>query len=63
MLQLNSLTLGYDFKKSTIAPLRLSMLRLELSANDLFHVASVKQERGLNYPYARTFSFSIQAAF
>lgn len=63
MLQLNSLTLGYDFKKSTIAPLRLSMLRFELSANDLFHVASVKQERGLNYPYARTFSFSIQAAF
>ncbi len=63
MLQMSALTLGYDFKKSTIAPLRLSMLRLELGATDLFHLSSVEQERGLSYPYARTFTFSIKAAF
>lgn len=63
MLNMNAVTLGYNFKRSTIAPLRLSMLRLELSASDLFHVASVKQERGLSYPFARTFTFSISAAF
>lgn len=63
MLEMTSLTLGYDFKKEWIAPLRLSMLRLEIGANDLFHVSSVKQERGLSYPYARTFTFSIRAAF
>lgn len=63
MLALNSLTLGYEFKKSTIAPLHLSMLRLEIGSNDLFHVSSVKQERGLSYPYARTFTFAIRASF
>lgn len=63
MLEMTSLTLGYEFKREWIAPLRLSMLRLEIGANDLFHVSSVKQERGLSYPYARTFTFSIRAAF
>ena len=63
MLEMTSLTLGYEFKKDLIAPLRLSMLRLEIGANDLFHVSSVKQERGLSYPFARTFTFSIRAAF
>ncbi len=63
MLDLTSLTLGYEFKKSTIAPLRLSMLRLELGTSDLFHISSVKQERGLSYPYARTFTFTLRASF
>lgn len=63
MLEMSAITLGYNFKRTTIAPLHLSLLRLELSASDLFHVASVKQERGLSYPFARTFTFSIQAAF
>lgn len=63
MLEMPSLTLGYEFKRELIAPLRLSMLRLEIGANDLFHVSSVKQERGLSYPYARTFTFAIRAAF
>ena len=63
MLEMTSLTLGYEFKREWIAPLRLSMLRLEIGANDLFHVSSVKQERGLSYPYARTFTFAIRAAF
>ncbi len=63
MLEMPSLTLGYEFKREWIAPLRLSMLRLEIGANDLFHVSSVKQERGLSYPYARTFTFAIRAAF
>lgn len=63
MLQLNSVTLSYDFKKSTIAPLRMSMLRLEIGANDLFHASSMKQERGLSYPYARTFNFAVKIGF
>lgn len=63
MLQFTTMNIGYEFKRSTIAPLRLSMLRLEIGANDLFHVSSVKQERGLSYPFARTFTFSIQASF
>lgn len=63
MLELSSLTLGYEFPRELIAPLRLSRLRLEVGANDLFHASSVKQERGLSYPYARTFTFSLMASF
>lgn len=46
-----------------IAPLSLTMLRFEIGANDLFRISSVKQERGLSYPYSRTFNFSIKASF
>jgi hypothetical protein len=31
--------------------------------NDVFHLSSVKAERGLNYPYARSFSFALTATF
>ena len=31
--------------------------------NDIFRVSTIKQERGLDYPFARSFEFSISAAF
>ncbi|WP_077153158.1 SusC/RagA family TonB-linked outer membrane protein [Bacteroides bouchesdurhonensis] len=62
-LSLNSLNLGYDFDQKLIAPLSLTMLRFEIGANELFRISSVKQERGLSYPYSRTFNFSIKASF
>ena len=40
-----------------------SMLRFEIGANDVCRWSSVKVERGLNYPYARSFNFSLKAAF
>lgn len=62
-LSLNSITLGYDFDNKLIAPLHLSMLRFEVGANELFRWSSVKQERGLSYPYSRTLNFSLKASF
>lgn len=62
-LTLNSLSLEYTFDNELIAPWGFSMLRLELSANDLFYASTVKQERGLSYPYSRSFSFAIKASF
>ena len=41
----------------------MNMLRIELATNDLFHVSSVKQERGLSYPYSRSFNLSVQIGF
>jgi len=29
--------------------------------NDVFHLSTIKAERGLSYPYARTFSLSVTA--
>jgi hypothetical protein len=41
----------------------LSMLRLQLTANELFYLSTIRQERGLSYPYARSFTFSAQVNF
>ena len=43
--------------------LGMSMLRIAISANDLFYSSTIRQERGLSYPYARTFTLSLQANF
>lgn len=55
----SSLSLSYDFPKKWIQPYKISTLRLSFYANDLFHLSTVKQERGLDYPFARSFVFGI----
>lgn len=62
-VSLNSITLGYDFDTKISKSMGLSMLRLECGANELFRISSVKQERGLSYPYSRTLNFSLKASF
>lgn len=63
VLSFNSLTLGYDFDEALLKKAHIGMLRLELSGNDLFHASSVKAERGLDYPYARSFAASVKMSF
>ena len=64
MLDLTTLSLYYDFKhRSWLQRSFLERLRLTLYANDVFHLSSVKAERGLSYPYAHTYSFSVTATF
>jgi tonB-linked outer membrane protein, susC/ragA family len=62
-LSLRSLTLSYDFESEWIKKIRLKMLRLEVSSNDLFRVSTVRQERGTSYPFARSVNFSLRATF
>lgn len=62
-LSLNSVTLGYDFTHAWMKKAGLSMLRFEVGANDLVRWSSVKQERGLSYPFARSVNFSLKASF
>lgn len=63
ILDLNSLTLGYDFQQELIRKIGLSMLRVQFNMKDIVHLSSVKQERGLSYPFARTFNFTLNASF
>ena len=65
VLTLNSISLGYDFDagQKWMKTIGLSMLRFEIGANDVCRWSSVKVERALNYPYARSFNFSLKAAF
>ena len=62
MLDLTSLSLYYDFKYcSWLRRAKMERLRVTAYMNDVFHLATIKAERGLSYPYARTFSLSVTA--
>ena len=63
VLNLSSATLYYEFPIRLIHRLKLSRLRLSLYTNDIFTFSSIDIERGTSYPYARKFSFSVNASF
>ena len=41
----------------------IQVLTLSSDLSDLFYLSSVKQERGLSYPYSRRFSFTLSVGF
>ena len=62
-LSLSSISLGYEFPKKMVEKIRLSRLKLQLNASDLFTVSSIKMEKGTSYPFARAFNFTLSASF
>ena len=58
-----SINLGYEFPDRMIRKLKLSALSLQLSMNDIFRASSVRVERGIDYPFARSVSVSIGITF
>lgn len=62
-LNMRSLSLSYDFASDFCRKIYLSRLRVQFMTNDLFRVSTVKQERGISYPFARSFEFSVSASF
>ena len=55
--------LGYDFDAAWVKKAHIGLLRVELSGNDLFRAATVRAERGLDYPYSRSFAASVKMSF
>lgn len=41
----------------------IERLKIQFYMNDVFRAATVKAERGIEYPFARSCSFSLQATF
>jgi TonB-linked SusC/RagA family outer membrane protein len=63
-LLFSSVNLGYDFGQAAwVKRLKINRVYLALNLNDLARISSVKTERGLDYPYARTISGSLQITF
>lgn len=62
-LTLSSLNLSYEFSSSILKKLLIERLKLSLIGNELFRCSTVKMERGLTYPFARTFTFAMQLSF
>ena len=58
-----SINIGYEFPDRMIRKLKLSALSLQMSMNDIFRASSVRIERGIDYPFARSVSFSLGITF
>lgn len=64
MLSAESVNFGYNFLQNKwLKQVGLSSLRLNAYMNDIFRISSVKRERGIEYPFARSVSFSLNATF
>ena len=63
MLSGESFSLGYDFESSRLKRFGMSALRIQANMNDIFRISSVKEERGIDYPFARTMSMSLSVSF
>ena len=62
-LYISSINLGYEFDGSWMKKLSLERLKLSFYMNELVRISSIQIERGTSYPFARNFSFSLQATF
>jgi len=62
-LDLRSVYLAYEWKSNFLKKLGLTNLRTAVTANDIWQTSSIAIERGIEYPFARSFTFSLQASF
>ncbi|WP_316816447.1 SusC/RagA family TonB-linked outer membrane protein [Pedobacter nyackensis] len=63
LIELQSVYLGYDFQKNLIRRAGLQTLRASVTMNDIFRASSIEIERGIDSPFARNITFSLQASF
>lgn len=62
-VKFNSVSLGYTIDAPWVDQLGISMLKVQASMNDILTLSTVKQERGLSYPFARTVNLSVNVSF
>ena len=58
-----SFNLGYEFPVQVTRKMRISAMSLQFTMNDIFRASTVKVERGIDYPFARSFQFSLGITF
>ena len=63
VLELKSVYLSYDFSPVIAKKLFMKSLRASVTLNDLWRTSSIAIERGIDYPFARNFTFSLQTTF
>ena len=63
-LECQSIQIKYDFLQPWVKKhLGTQYLSLSFNTDNLFRVSSIKQERGIAYPFSRRFTFSLSATF
>ncbi|WP_221929343.1 SusC/RagA family TonB-linked outer membrane protein [Saccharicrinis carchari] len=58
-----SINISYEIPQKIINNIGMSSLTVLANMNDFFYSSTVKEERGIFYPYAKSVSFSIAATF
>ena len=58
-MTMSSFSLGYEFNRGLVKRIGFDAIRLQFNAEDIFTLSSIRQERGTSYPFARSFSISL----
>ncbi|WP_462429120.1 SusC/RagA family TonB-linked outer membrane protein [Butyricimonas virosa] len=58
-----SISLGYETQAKWLHRIGASSMTIRGYMNDIFRISTVKNERGLDYPFARTVAFSLGLTF
>lgn len=63
VVELKAIQLSYEAPSSLYSKLRMQQLRLSLTMNDAWRWSAIKMERGIDYPFERSFTFSLLTRF
>ena len=63
VLTLESIYVGYEFYDGGIKKLGLSSLKIQASMRDVFRASTIRSERGIAYPFARSMEAGLSFNF
>ncbi len=63
LLSLESVSLFYRFKDQLTKRWRMSNTKISLYSNEVLRMSSIRRERGLDYPFARSFTLQLSTSF
>lgn len=63
ILQMKSISLAYSFPKNLTKKWHMERLKVLFLMEDVFRISNIKRERGLDYPFARSFNVGLQVQF
>lgn len=62
-LRFSMLLFNYELPKEWISKYKINRLKINFSMSDIMRFSNVKMERGLEYPFASSFNFGVNAQF
>lgn len=63
VIELKSVYLAYNIPPAVARRYKMNNLRCAVNLNDMWRTSTIQAERGIDYPFARTFTFSLSTQF
>ena len=60
---INGINVNYSFAEHICKKLHVRNLMVGLNLNDILYLSTIKRERGIEYPFARSFTFTLSTNF